>query len=73
MSNAIVTSESSAARAPLPDPILDADALAPPASAPLPPKSGPTLVAVKRAPAIGKPTDRELVERTRDGDATRVR
>ncbi len=65
-----MTSESSAARAPLPDPILDAlehDALV--ARTPPPPKSGPTLV--KRAPALapnGKPSDRELVERTRAGD-----
>jgi len=74
MSNAIVTTGSSAARAPRPDSTLDsldAAALAAvddvPASAPEPreppppPKSGPTLTRV--------PSDRDLVERTLRGDA----
>ncbi len=66
-----MTSESSAARAPSPDPILDADAFVAPL-APPPPKSGPSLVAV---PAVAlsavpnaKPSDRDLVERTLRGD-----
>jgi RNA polymerase sigma-70 factor (ECF subfamily) len=65
MSNATVTSESSAARAPLPDPILDADAFH--ANVAPPPKSGPTLVA-RPAAANVKPGDRELVERTLRGE-----
>jgi RNA polymerase sigma-70 factor (ECF subfamily) len=73
MSNAIVTTGSSAARAPRPDPVLDAAALAVvedipasgstahPPEPPPPPKSGPTLARV--------PSDRDLVERTLRGDA----
>lgn len=67
MSNAIVTTGSSAARAPVPDPVLDAAFVA---AVPPPPESGPAL-AHTRAPARapGPPTDRELVDRTLRGDA----
>ena len=67
-----MTSESSAARAPLPDPVLDSldleggpdDTLVMDAIPPAP-RSGPTLVT--RLPS--KPTDRELVVRTLNGDS----
>jgi RNA polymerase sigma-70 factor (ECF subfamily) len=66
MSNAIVTTGSSAARAPRPDSTLDAlDAAAlaaDPSEPPPPPKSGATL-------ATRVPSDRDLVERTLRGDA----
>jgi len=65
-----VTSESSAARAPAPDPVLEPiEALSSDAPAPRitpPPKSGPALVGRASPPA--KPSDRELVDRTRAGD-----
>jgi RNA polymerase sigma-70 factor (ECF subfamily) len=66
MSNDFVSTGSSAARAPIPDPVLDAAYIA--EAPPPPPESGPSLArATRHAP--GAATDRDLVERTRAGDA----